>query len=102
MYKISTHIELPIAHTLDGAYSGLCCGNVYRDKKNDSEQDRYDLNDLVLPILHGHNYFVTITLQCKDVINNNMVIDFKEMKKIVKNYFDQFDHAMILKKGNPL
>ena len=43
MYKIETTIELPIAHCLyRGAYSGLCCGNVYRDKSSDGEKERYD------------------------------------------------------------
>lgn len=108
MYKISTYIELPIAHALDSAYSGLCCGNVYRDKKNDGEQDRYELQDKyglpngVLPILHGHNYFVTIAIITNDTGKDNMIIDFKKMKKIIHNYFDQYDHSMILTEKNPL
>lgn len=28
MFTLSTHIELPIAHRLPEAYSGLCVGNI--------------------------------------------------------------------------
>ena len=69
MYKLKTSIELPIAHCLyRGAYSGLCCGNVYRDKGQcDGKNDRYDLGDKVLPILHGHNYIITITVESENL-----------------------------------
>lgn len=103
MYKLKTSIELPIAHCLyRGAYSGLCCGNVYRDMKNDGTKERYDLGDKVLPILHGHNYVVTITVESENLDKNNMVIDFKQLKKVIHEYFDQYDHSMILTPDNPL
>lgn len=104
MYKISTYLELPIAHCLyRGAYSGLCCGNVYRDKGQcDGKEDRYDLGDKVLPILHGHNYNITIDLYSNKLDENGMVVDFKKMKKILHQYFDQYDHSMILTPDNPL
>lgn len=103
MYKLKTNIELPIAHCLyRGAYSGLCCGNVYRDMKNDGTKERYDLGDKVLPILHGHNYIVTITVESEYLDKNNMVIDFKQLKKVIHEYFDQYDHSMILTPDNPL
>ena len=103
MYKLKTNIELPIAHCLyRGAYSGLCCGNVYRDMKNDGTKERYDLGDKVLPILHGHNYVVTITVESENLDKNNMVIDFKQLKKVIHEYFDQYDHSMILTPDNPL
>lgn len=104
MYKLKTSIELPIAHCLyRGAYSGLCCGNVYRDKGQcDGKNDRYDLGDKVLPILHGHNYIITITVESENLDKNNMVIDFKQLKKVIHEYFDQYDHSMILTPDNPL
>jgi len=103
MYTIETNIELPIAHCLyRGAYSGLCCGNVYRDLKNDGEKERYDLGDCIFPIIHGHNYFVTISLSTDVLDKNGMVVDFKKMKKIIHDYFDQYDHSMILTPDNPL
>lgn len=103
MYTIETNIELPIAHCLyRGAYSGLCCGNVYRDLKSDGEKDRYDLGDSVFPVLHGHNYIVTVALTANELDKNGMVVDFKKMKKIIHDYFDQYDHSMILTPDNPL
>lgn len=104
MYKLKTNIELPIAHCLyRGAYSGLCCGNVYRDKgRCDGKNDRYDLGNKVLPILHGHNYIITITVESENLDKNNMVIDFKQLKKVIHEYFDQYDHSMILTPDNPL
>lgn len=103
MYKLKTNIELPIAHCLyRGAYSGLCCGNVYRDMKNDGTKERYDLGDKVLPILHGHSYKITISVSSDKLDENGMVIDFKKMKKILKEYFDQYDHSMIVTPDNPI
>lgn len=103
MYTISTNIELPIAHCLyRGAYSGLCCGNVYRDMTDDGQKERYDLGTEVFPIIHGHNYFVTIDLTSEELDSNGMVVDFKLMKKIIHNYFDRYDHALILTPENPL
>lgn len=104
MYTISTHLDLPIAHCLyRGAYSGLCCGNVYRDKGLvDGLNDRYDLGSDILSILHGHNYEITIDLSTDKLDCNAMVIDFKLYKKILHKYFDQYDHSMILTPENPL
>lgn len=104
MYKIETFLELPIAHCLGEAYSGLCVGNVYRDKGQcDGKNDRYDLkNGKVLSILHGHNYLITVALETEALNKDGMVVDFKLMKKIIHNHLDQFDHSMILTKGNPL
>ena len=103
MYTISTNIELPIAHCLyRGAYSGLCCGNVYRDMTDDGQKERYNLGNNVWPIVHGHNYIVTIDLQSEELDCNGMVVDFKLMKKIIHSYFDQYDHSLILTPDNPL
>lgn len=103
MYKIETSIELPIAHCLyRGAYSGLCCGNVYRDQKDDGKKERYDLGDKVFPILHGHNYFVNISLYSNKLDENGMILDFKQLKKIIHNELDQYDHSVILTPDNPL
>lgn len=103
MYSIETKIELPIAHCLyRGAYSGLCCGNVYRDMTDDGIKERYDLGDKIFPIVHGHGYFVTITLSSNELDKNGMVVDFKLMKKIIHKYFDQYDHSLILTPDNPL
>lgn len=104
MYTLKIKKELPIAHALyRGAYSGLCCGNVYRDKGLcDGLADRYDLKDTVFPIIHGHNYNIFIEVSADELDCNGMIIDFKEYKKIINTYFDQYDHSLILTPDNPL
>ena len=91
-FTLKTSIELPIAHRLSSAYSGLCVGSVGTDGKP-SEGN---------PIYHGHNYHVTISVITSSINNDYMVADFKLIKKIIHEYFDQYDHSLILKKGDPL
>ena len=99
MVDIKTTLELPIAHCLDGAYSGLCVGNVSRDGET-----RFDLSTGLIPVLHGHNYFVTVDLAVDDddLDSDGMVMDFKMMKKLLHEHFDMYDHSMILTPSNPL
>ena len=47
MFTLQTHIELPIAHRLPDAYSGLCVGNVSRDGNT-------IFNNADLGIIHGY------------------------------------------------
>ena len=91
-FTLKTSIELPIAHRLSSAYSGLCVGNIGTDGKP-SEGN---------PIYHGHNYHVIISVITSSINNDYMVADFKLIKKIIHEYFDQYDHSLILKKGDPL
>ena len=51
--------------------------------------------------VHGHSYQLSVTLKGKPIIDSNnpklgMVIDFTDLKKIVKPIVDQLDHATIL------
>lgn len=50
--------------------------------------------------LHGHRWRVKYRLKSKDLIKEGssraMIIDFGDIKKIIKEYFDDFDHALIL------
>lgn len=77
MYTISTYLELPIAIS------------------NKWKEGEY-------PTLFGHNYNITINLYSNKLDKNNMVIDFKQLKKVIHEYFDQYDHSMILTPDNPL
>lgn len=95
MFTLSTNIELPIAHRLPEAYSGLCVGNISRDEKEIFPKDN-------LGIIHGHNYIVTFDISTDFMNNDFMVMDFKKIKKIIHNYMDQYDHSLILKKGDSL
>ena len=45
---------------------------------------------------HGHNYKVEVTFQGVDV-GEDMVIDFKKIKEVVKPIIDQLDHSFLNK-----
>jgi 6-pyruvoyltetrahydropterin/6-carboxytetrahydropterin synthase len=58
--------------------------------------------------IHGHSYKLYITVLGEPIcdennIKNGMVIDFGDLKKIVKNEIvDQFDHSLMVYKRAPL
>lgn len=95
MFTLSTKIELPIAHRLPGAYSGLCVGNVSKDEKETFPKDN-------LGLVHGHNYFITFKISTDKMNEDFMVMDFKKVKKIIHEEMDQYDHSLILKEGDAL
>lgn len=95
MFTLKTTIELPIAHRLPEAYSGLCVGNIGRDGVTVFPKDN-------LGTLHGHNYFVTFEISTNEINDDFMVMDFKKVKKIIHQHMDQYDHSLILKKGDAL
>lgn len=90
--------KLNIAHCLyRGAYSGLCCGNVYRDKgQSDETNDRYELGDKVLPIIHGHSYNIKV------LFVEESESDGKQIKDMLDTYFEKYQNSMILTADNPL
>lgn len=94
MYKIETKLELPIAHRLDNAFAGLCMGRVSREGQ--------PLPDTVKPVVHGHNYIVTVTLFTEMLDRMDMIIDFKMFKDLLKSVFNKYDHSLILKQGDPM
>lgn len=95
MFTLSTHIELPIAHRLPGAYSGLCVGNVARDGLTLFPKDD-------MGMVHGHNYNITFEVSTDKLNEDFMVLDFKKIKKIIHEEMDQYDHSLILKDGDAL
>ncbi len=44
---------------------------------------------------HGHNYKVRITLQGKELDPAGLLLDFKELKLVMKPVIDRLDHQMI-------
>ena len=95
MFTLSTHIELPIAHRLPGAYSGLCVGNISRDEKDVFPKDN-------LGMIHGHNYNITFGVSTDKMNDDFMVMDFKQIKKVIHEEMDKYDHSLILKDGDVL
>jgi 6-pyruvoyltetrahydropterin/6-carboxytetrahydropterin synthase len=57
--------------------------------------------------IHGHSYQLSVTvkgipLEQEGHSSNGMVMDFSDLKKIVKeNIFDIFDHALVLNSNSP-
>lgn len=45
---------------------------------------------------HGHNYNVWITIKSHTLDENDMVMDFGDLKKIVDPFIDQFDHCLLI------
>ena len=95
MFTLSTNIELPIAHRLPEAYSGLCVGNVSRDGKETFPKD-------IAAVVHGHNYIITFDISTDRINYDFMVMDFKKVKKIIHEEMDKYDHSLILKEGDAL
>ena len=82
MIRITKHFDFETAHALYG-YDGKC--------KN----------------VHGHSYQLYVTVIGKPIndanhVKNGMVLDFGDLKKIVKSEIvDVFDHATVLNKNSP-
>ncbi len=50
--------------------------------------------------IHGHSYRLRVTVSAKELQENDMVIDFKELKQIVnEKVIKTFDHALVLKRN---
>ena len=45
--------------------------------------------------LHGHTWKVDILISCKELDKIGMSIDFKILKKILKNILSKYDHHLI-------
>ena len=78
MYSVSKRIDFCYGHRLMD-YSGVC---------------RHP---------HGHNATAEIEIRTGSLDNRNMVADFSDIKRIVKDWIDrEFDHKMILRHDDPL
>ena len=79
MYKLTTYTELELGHRLRTSYAMKC------------------------QHFHGHRYEVEITVSSDHLNEDNMVVDFKKLKEIVKRVLDdQWDHAFCLKEDDPM
>ncbi len=51
--------------------------------------------------IHGHSYELHVTVTGKTLNDSNMLIDFKDMKKVVQEFvINDFDHALMLKQND--
>ena len=52
---------------------------------------------------HGHNAVVEVDVRTDSLDKRNMVVDFSDIKKVVKGWIDrELDHKMILRHDDPL
>ena len=52
---------------------------------------------------HGHNAVAEIEIRADTLDKRNMVADFSDIKRVVKNWVDrELDHKMILRHDDPL
>jgi len=53
--------------------------------------------------LHGHNGLIQITFATEALDDRGMVLDFSEIKKLVKTWVDDnMDHKMLISKDDPV
>lgn len=72
MYKIRKTFKVEMAHRLISSYSEECQN------------------------LHGHSYVIEVVLKSRALNPDDMVIDFKELKHLIKGYINEYDHAVML------
>lgn len=78
MYKVTKHIDFCYGHRLLN-YDGMC---------------RH---------LHGHNGRVELDIESDRLDARGMVVDFSDIKRIVKAWIDEtLDHRMLLNRADPL
>ena len=70
MYRVEKTFRVPVGHRLS-KHGGLC--------KN----------------IHGHNLVIRVSFSTKETDSNDMVIDFSDIKKMVKPILDEFDHSCL-------
>jgi 6-pyruvoyltetrahydropterin/6-carboxytetrahydropterin synthase len=44
---------------------------------------------------HGHNYKVRVTLRGAELDNAGLLLDFKDLKQVMKHVIDRLDHQML-------
>lgn len=46
--------------------------------------------------LHGHNYVVLVGIKASTLDDNDMIMDFSELKEVVNEIIDPLDHCMLV------
>lgn len=78
MFRIRKKIRFEMAHRLRRAFSKQC--------KN----------------LHGHSYIAEVILEAEKLNEDGMIIDFGELKALLKNIIEELDHSIILNEEDEL
>jgi len=73
MYRIRKQFKVEYAHQLVHAFSRVCSDTI-----------------------HGHSGIIEIFLKSEELNQDGMVIDFGEVKQLIKEYIDSWDHALVI------
>ena len=73
MYRIRKLFTVAAAHKLTSAYSKCC-----------TEQ------------IHGHTYLIEVFLKSQTLDKTGMILDFGQLKDILGDEIEKFDHALLL------
>lgn len=75
MYYVSKLFEIPISHRL-AKHKGRCF------------------------LFHGHNLKIEVMIKSETLNENDMVMDFSELKLLVKSVLDSWDHGLFINKSD--
>lgn len=78
MYTIRKQFKFEMAHQLFDSYSADCHEN-----------------------LHGHSYILELYIRSIDLDNTGMVVDFGEVKSLVGDYINSWDHSLTMPNSFP-
>ena len=73
MFHIEKRFTLPIGHRLS-KHKGRCAS------------------------IHGHNFTILVGIAYFQLNKNDMLIDFTELKSLVNNILDSYDHSLLVNK----
>lgn len=51
---------------------------------------------------HGHSRTISVVVESKTLNNNDMVIDFKDLKNIIIDSCEKYDHSMMVNAKDPM
>lgn len=71
MYRIEKRFTVPIGHRLS-KHKGRCSS------------------------IHGHNFTILVGIKSKKLNENDMIIDFSDLKGIVNALLDDYDHKLLV------
>lgn len=71
MYKLEKRFTFPMGHRLS-KHAGRCFS------------------------MHGHNFTVLVGLKAEKLNSDDMIMDFSDVKKVVLDFLDKFDHCLVL------
>jgi len=75
MYRVEKRFTLPMGHRLS-KHKGRCYS------------------------IHGHNFTILVGVKAEKLNDDDMVIDFSNLKTIVNGFLDGLDHCLILNQSD--